>query len=64
MVHTDANRAQCHCNDLAWGNDLAWTGSDQGLDLQIGDYDDGDISKTKSLSGGSESEEESEEETR
>eukprot|EP01046_Picozoa_sp_COSAG06_P067321 COSAG06_NODE_17399_length_943_cov_1.560427_1_plen_55_part_00 len=46
------------------GNDLAWTGSDQGLDLQIGDYDDGDISKTKSLSGGSESEEESEEETR
>ena len=58
MVHTDANRAQCHCNDLAW------TGSDQGLDLQIGDYDDGDISKTKSLSGGSESEEESEEETR
>jgi len=63
VVHTDANRA--HCNDLAWSNDLAWTGSDQGLDLQIGDYDDGDISsQTKSLSGGSKSEEESEEETR
>ena len=34
VVHTDANRA--HCNDLAWSNDLAWIGSDQGLDLQIG----------------------------